>query len=215
VPLLNSNPLYLEWVKKTFDMLESHFGPTVELVLHDLELEYEHTIIDIRNGHITGRKIGDSGDILGLPVVRGLERNGNQLNYLNHTEDGKCLKSSTIFLRNENNNPRYCIAINEDITEQINFEKYLHSKNLTTTEQNFVLVKDVQKLLQSLIDEARKAIGTEFSKMDRSEKMRFVEYLDRRGAFLITKSGPHVCKLLKISKFTLYKYLEESRTKKD
>lgn len=28
------------------------------VVLHDLEKDYEHTIVDIRNGHITNRKVG-------------------------------------------------------------------------------------------------------------------------------------------------------------
>ena len=37
------------------------------------------------------------------------------------------------------------------------------------------------------------------------------QLLDRRGAFLITKSGSKVCDVLNISKFTLYNYLETIR----
>lgn len=208
---MDTNSLDIVWFQKVLDMLGLHFGTNVEVVLHDLSLEYEHTIIDIRNGHVTGRKIGDSGDALGLSVVRGMEKNGNQINYLNYTEDGKTLKSSTIFLRDEKNKPLLCFAINEDITEQIRYEKFLHSKNTTLSEKSSILVKDVYKLLETLIEEAREAIGTDFSSMGRADKIKFVEYLDKRGFFLITKSGPHICKLLKISKFTLYKYLEEIR----
>ena len=32
------------------DILEGHFGKNVEFVVHDLSLDYEHTIVDIRNG---------------------------------------------------------------------------------------------------------------------------------------------------------------------
>jgi predicted transcriptional regulator YheO len=49
-----------EWLKQILDVLEAHFGSNVEFVLHDLTLDYEYTIIDIRNGEITGRKIGDT-----------------------------------------------------------------------------------------------------------------------------------------------------------
>ena len=60
-----------EWLRSILDMLSAHFGKDVEFVIHDLSLDYEHTIVDIRNGQITGRKIGDTGDILGLEVIRG------------------------------------------------------------------------------------------------------------------------------------------------
>lgn len=39
-----------------------------------------------------------------------------------------------------------------------------------------------------------------------------IEYLDNRGAFLITRSSDRVCDALGISKFTLYNYLEQIRS---
>ena len=39
------------------DILEGHFGKNVEFVVHDLSLDYEHTIVDIRNGEVTARAI--------------------------------------------------------------------------------------------------------------------------------------------------------------
>ncbi|MCI8512217.1 MAG: hypothetical protein HFE83_09525 [Lachnospiraceae bacterium] len=36
---------------------------------------------------------------------------------------------------------------------------------------------------------------------------RFVQYLDKRGVFTVTKSGTKICNMLNISKYTLYKYL--------
>lgn len=52
------------------DILEGHFGKNVEFVVHDLSLDYEHTIVDIRNGEVTGRKVGGTGDLLGLRALR-------------------------------------------------------------------------------------------------------------------------------------------------
>lgn len=48
-----------KWLGAIMDMMEAHFGKDVELVLHDLEADYEKTIIDIRNGEVTGRTVGD------------------------------------------------------------------------------------------------------------------------------------------------------------
>ena len=45
------------------DILEGHFGKNVEFVVHDLSLDYEHTIVDIRNGEVTGRKVGGTGPV--------------------------------------------------------------------------------------------------------------------------------------------------------
>lgn len=43
--------------------------------------------------------------------------------------------------------------------------------------------------------------------MSREDMKRFVQYLDKRGVFTVTKSGTKICNMLNISKYTLYKYL--------
>ena len=48
--------------------------------------------------------------------------------------------------------------------------------------------------------------------MGREEKMKFLKYLDSKGAFLISKSSEKVCEFLGISKYTLYNYLETVRS---
>ena len=83
------------------DILEGHFGKNVEFVVHDLSLDYEHTIVDIRNGEVTGRKVGGTGDLLGLRALRYNGSNeGNCFNTLTYAENGKILRSSTLFFRN-------------------------------------------------------------------------------------------------------------------
>ena len=44
--------------------------------------------------------------------------------------------------------------------------------------------------------------------MNREDKIRFVRYLDQKGAFLITKSSERVYEYLNISRYTLYNYLD-------
>ena len=95
------------------------------------------------------------------------------------------------------------------------FEGFLHEFNNFTPAQNEeVFASDVNSLLKHLISEAQKQIGKPVEEMNKEEKICFIHYLDEKGAFLITKSGEHVCELLGISKFTFYNYLEISRSSK-
>ncbi len=195
------------WLNQIMDMMEAHFGRDVELVLHDLKKDYTQTIIDIRNGGITGRKIGDGGDNLGLGVIRGTEKNGNKFNYLNYTEDGKTLKSSTLFLRDKTGKPVYALAINEDVTQMWKFEQYLKEKNQSGREADHI-VRDVNKLLEDSMEEAQRQIGKSYRAMDKMDKQAYIKFLDERGIFLISKSTQRVCEALQIAKCTLYNYLD-------
>lgn len=112
--------------QKLLTMLEQQFGSRCEIILHDLTRDYAHTIVDIRNGHITGRKIGDCGSNLGLEVLRGTVQDGDRYNYVVHTPDGKILRSSTMFLKNDEGAVIGSLCINLDITQSVAFEGFLH-----------------------------------------------------------------------------------------
>ena len=49
------------FMTQLLDMLEKQLGSNVEIVLHDLTKDYASTIVDIRNGHVTGRKREEPG----------------------------------------------------------------------------------------------------------------------------------------------------------
>ena len=51
--------------------------------------------------------------------------------------------------------------------------------------------------------------------MTKEEKKQIISYLDQKGAMLITKSGPKICRYLGISKFTLYNYLDEIHSEQE
>lgn len=195
-------------IGQMFDMMEEHFGSEVELVLHDLTLDYEHTIVDIRNGQITNREIGDCGDNLGLEVMRGTIVDGNRYNYVNYTESGQILRSSSLFLKDDDGKIIGSVCLNEDITKSVEFENYLRDKNKHSVKHKDLFTKDVNVLLDSLIQEAYLQIGLQQSAMLKEDKLSFIRFLDERGAFLITKSGTRVCRELNISKYTFYNYLD-------
>jgi predicted transcriptional regulator YheO len=205
--------------KQTFhqilDLIADHFGSNCEVVLHDLTKGYDHTIVDIVNGHITNREIGDCGSNLGLEILRGTVHNGDRFNYITHTPSGRILRSSSIYIKDDEGQVIGSVCINLDITETVQFEGFLKNFNHYEIDehgieekQEEVFVKDVNDLLDHLIQQAQVMIGKPIDQMSKEEKITFVGFLDKKGAFLITKSGDKVCELLNISKFTLYNYLE-------
>ena len=114
-----------DFLNRLVDMLEQQLGKNTEIVLHDLRNGYEHTIVDIRNGNITGRKVGGTGSNLGLEVLKGTYGNGDRYSYVTKLPDGRYLRSSSLYIRDSNGNTIGCLCINTDITETLKFEQVL------------------------------------------------------------------------------------------
>lgn len=200
-----------EYLKQIAHAVATHFGTNCEVVLHDLDAEtIYHTIVDIENGHVTGRHVGDGPSEVVLEALQDdkgvLE---DKLGYLTRTPDGKMLKSSTVILKDERGQPHAVFGINLDITPFLLAENAL--KPLTsaeTQEEPTQIPKSVADMLDNLIDQSVKLVGKPVALMTKEEKIRAIRFLNDRGAFLITKSGDKVTKFFGISKYTLYSYID-------
>ncbi|MBS6646889.1 transcriptional regulator [Clostridium sp. MCC353] len=195
------------------DLIANQFGDKCEVVLHDLTKDYSSTIVDIRNGHLTGRSINGCGSNMGLEVLRGTVTENARYNYITTVSNGHMLRSSSIYIKDDDGKIIGSICINYDISETLQFENFLRQFNhfepvQEEDEDQEVFSHDVTSLLQHLLQKAQSKIGKEPSEMDKEERRAFIRYLDKKGAFLITKSSEQVCELLGISKFTFYNDLE-------
>lgn len=211
---MKNNDLF-DFAKRMVKALAVQFGSTCEVVRHDLTGgDLNHTIIAIENGYISGRSPGDGPSKIALEAIRDAkETHEDKLAYLTKTRDGKILKSSTIFLRDPKGKAVGILAINNDITFTVAAEQALHSYNtsLQNTKEPEPISTNVADLLDSLIDQSIRMVGKPASLMDKGEKIRAIRFLNDAGAFLITKSGPKVCQVFGISKYTLYSYLDEAK----
>ena len=111
-------------------LIAAQFGPKCEVVLHDWANDYDKTIVAIENGDVTGRKVGGSGSNLGLAVMRGTTDGSNQLNYLTRTTDGKLLRSSTLYLDDENGQKIGALCINYDISDLLTLQNTISGLTL-------------------------------------------------------------------------------------
>ena len=191
--------------------LTAIFGTNCEVVLHDLTDSYESTVVMIENGHVTDRRVGDCGSNLGLEVLRGTVRNGDKYGYFTNTRDGRVLRSSSVYVRDDEGKVIGCLCVNFDVSNLMVADKTIRSliSNGEGEKEEEFFVNDVNQLLDALLKKAMEEVGKPVSYMTRDDKIRVVKYLDQKGAFLITKSGNRICQFLDISKFTLYSYLDE------
>ena len=197
--------------------LAEHFGPQCEIAIHDVTRDLSNTIVYIENGQVSGHTDGDGASNVVLEALNTPpEKLQDQIAYLTRTEDGRALKSSTLYIRDENGNLRYLFSVNYDIASLRAVDELIqglittHPLKKENPERESVpkIPHTVTELLDSLIEHAFAEIGKPAVMMTKEDKIRVVHYLNDAGAFLITKSGDRVASALGISKFTLYKYME-------
>ena len=208
----------LEMLVSTAHGIARQFGKDCEVCIHDLSVkDVEHTIIFIINGHVSGRKIGDGASKVVLETLEALEKGDiivDHLGYRTTTQDGRILKSSTVFLKDNNGKYRWILGINYDVTALMNVDAALQS--ITTVESqdgngDRQIPLNVNDLLDNLINQSVKRIGKPPALMNKEEKIQAIQFLRDAGAFLITKSGDKVSNFYGISKFTLYCYIDQSK----
>ena len=208
----------LEMLVSTAHGIARQFGKDCEVCIHDLSVkDVEHTIIFIINGHVSGRKIGDGASKVVLETLEALEKGDiivDHLGYRTTTQNGRILKSSTVFLKDNNGKYRWILGINYDVTALMNVDAALQS--ITTVESqdgngDRQIPLNVNDLLDNLINQSVKRIGKPPALMNKEEKIQAIQFLRDAGAFLITKSGDKVSNFYGISKFTLYSYIDQSK----
>ena len=216
---MNRDDLTLESLIMIAHGIARHFGNDCEVCIHDLQAnDLEHTICYIINGHVSGRKIGDGASKIVLETLEALKKGdsvSDHLGYRTHTSDGRILKSSTIFLKDETGKYRFILGINHDMTDFINAQSALSNivENIEAAGEDIYgqIPLSVNDLLDNLIEQSVKLVGKTPALMTKDEKVKAIRFLQNAGAFLITRSGDKISQFFGISKFTLYSYIDQAK----
>lgn len=211
------NNCSLKFLKQLAHGIAKQFGSSCEVVIHDLaHKNLENCIVYIENGHVSSRNLGDGPSHVVLETLsKEPSAIEDHLGYLTKTSDGKILKSSTMYIRNEENSKiQYILSINYDITALLTIENTL--KSLTDIDMQAgkspeKITQNVNDLLDDLIEQSVALIGKPAPLMTKDDKVCAIQFLNDAGAFLITKSGDKVAKYFGISKFTLYSYIDVNK----
>lgn len=198
--------------------IASQFGPDCEVVIHDLKTkEPEHSIVFIVNGHVTGRNLGDGPSDAVFDVIRQQNKNGqdpeDHAGYLMKTSEGKILKCSTSYIRDDDGTLHYVFGINYDISKLTMIESALHAlvSPVNKEEKPREITHNVNDLLDHLIEESVALVGKPVALMNKEDKVTAIQFLNDSGAFLITRSGDKVANYFGISKYTLYSYIDVNK----
>ena len=205
----------IQFLLRLAKALSAQFGPNCEVVIHDLLSEDpDSSIVAIENGHVSGRRPGDGPSHVVLEALNNKDStNDDRLCYLTKTKDGKTLKSTTVYLRNEDDTPIGIFSINYDITLMLAMEDALRQFTATDSTDHAPesISQNVSDLLDELIEQSVKRVGKPVALMSKEDKVKAIGFLNDTGAFLITKSGDKVCRYFGMSKYTLYSYMEEAK----
>jgi len=208
----------LEAVAQVIAGLQQMLGPRYEVILHDLS-HVESSIVRLE-GDVTHRKIGGPATDYLLKLLR---ENGdeaeNSVNYKNVLPDGRVLRSSTLFLRDEKGHIIGSLCFNQDLTD------YLVAKNLIEEGSSFgqpdaeppkeTFAQDISEVMESVVDTEVSLFQKPVAYMQKEDKLRIVARLEEKGIFAIKNSVDYVAECLGVSNFTVYNYLKEVRGKKD
>lgn len=206
----------LPLLKTLIEGMSKHFGDKVEFVVHDYSREYASSIVAIENGQVTGRSVGKGGTDIGLRIVQGEHDNDGRYCYTTQTVDGRQLRSSTIYLKDDDGKLLGSVCINTDITDMVNLRSgitQLFAEMIGISAehepQETVVYHDVEDMLYSMIKESLDRIGTPVALMTREQKVEGIRYLNRRGVFSIKNAANIVARYYDISKYTVYNYLND------
>ncbi len=193
------------------------FGRHCEIVVHDFTKGYEHTIVKIYNS-LTNRKVGDSPTNKFFEALKWDEKKIEDIPiYFSQTKDGRIFKSFTTFFRNEKDEVIGAVCINVDITplERVKeiVNSYTRSDSVTEfdTHNSAIFVHSLGELMDYYLHMVEEKAGKPASEMDKNEKLRALEFLDKKGVLHMSKASVKLCDFFGFSKFTFYNYLEEIR----
>ena len=183
------------------------FGSSCETLVHDMGVP-SHPILSIYNGHVSGRTVGSTLDILGTD--RELEpeaRTSDQVNLYATTPSGAQIKSSTFHLIGEDYN--LALGINFDYTSLVYANRILVDLMSAEADLKTALWQGGDSALSDLFDECLAALGKPADALGKGDRLKLVAMLEQKNAFSYRKSVPFVSRRLGVSRYTVYKYLDE------
>ena len=205
------------------DFLETVLSRNSEIVLHDLT-DLSHSVVDIRNGHVSGRQVGAPATDFVLKVISGeafTDRDSTP-NYLSHSVTGKPLKSASYFIREESRVVGM-LCVNTDtslVDELVSAAAALARTFPSASEVNPLSEEQGAAGIEHFTASADDLVGRTISeiaavkRMDPeafspADRMETVRKLNNDGVFLLKGAVARVAEILGVSEPSVYRYLQK------
>lgn len=194
-------------------MIQKNFGDSCEVVIHNFE-DYNKSVFYIK-GNVTNRS---KGAPITNVILKHLQKYKHDvedlLAFTTRTQDGKILKTSISFIRDDKNKVIGCIGINYDISSFLLINNVVSdfTKTLDLKDEEFeneYYENDLEDTFERLLEVTIKSIGKPVSEMKREDKRKVVLQLEAKGAFLLQGAVEKISDRLSVTKQTVYNYLDK------
>ena len=196
-----------EFLDRTAKGIAETFGSSCETLVHDMSIS-THPILSIYNGHVSGRTVGSTMDILGNDTQ--LNEDGLKTDFVNlyaTTPTGQQIKSSTFHMIGEDYN--LALGINFDYSSLIYANRILVDLMSADADLKSAMWHSGDNRLGEIFDECLTAVGKPISALNMADRLKIIALLNQRDAFSFRKSVPFISQRLGVSRYTIYKYLSE------
>lgn len=206
---------------KTVEFLGKALGPQYEIVLHDLTTD-EDKIVAIVNNHISGRSSGAPLTGLALQFVadKVYEQEDYKVNYRGTSRKQQPLRSSTMFIKDEDGTLLGMMCINYDASAYFETVEALAKLFQIPTSQHGTergaeeeaeetFPESMPEVIRSVLKTSFEETHLPVSRLTQEEKLKIVDRMDKKGVFRLKGSVSEVAKQLSSSEATIYRYLSK------
>ncbi len=196
-----------EFLDRTARGIAEMFGTSCETLVHDMG-NPTHPILSLYNGHVSGRSVGSTRDILGTEIAMDAAALSTDfVNLYATTPAGQQIKSSTFHLVGDGYD--LALGINFDYSSLVYANRILVDLMSADADLQSAMWKGGDSQLTALFDECVSAVGKPVPSLTKKDRMKIIALLEQKSAFSFRKSVPYVAKHLHVSRYTVYKYLGE------
>ncbi len=196
-------------------------GPHCEVLLHSLE-DLAESVIQIENGHVTGRSVGSPVTDLALKILRSTEKGSPEgvdrdfRIYRSSTADGRPLRSVTVVVRN-GQKPIGMLCVNFDLSIPVHEMVQLIATTAGTAldgdreESPEHYMMSAEDLVTRSLDLAIQKATAQRGVSPQTKNRTIVAELHSQGIFDVKGAVEMVSNELGVSRFTVYNYLRDLR----
>ncbi|MEA4932609.1 MAG: PAS domain-containing protein [Lawsonibacter sp.] len=210
------------------EFLGRMLGPDYEIALHDLSSK-QPSIVAIANGNISGRSIGAPLTNVAMQLIaeKAYLTHDWKLNYRGLAANGKILRCSTLFLKDERGALIGLLCINFDDSRYRELSEKVFSlchpddyaaRNIAISATESVEQETFYDSISAATEDAFLVVTSNANiptdRLTQAEKLEIIQLLDKKGVFMLKGAIPVVAKRLSCSQASVYHYLSKIHQEK-
>ncbi|KQN63061.1 transcriptional regulator [Erwinia sp. Leaf53] len=217
-----------ETLRAALSALGSVVGRDTEIVLHDLSAP-ETSVMAIANGHVTGRMAGSS--VLAVPdqdlglsaLINSVPDGGDTTplvipDYATRNKQGQTLRSATALYRDSSGQPFAALCINSDqnalLAAREAIDRLLSGQPSPAVQAASAPESaDMEQLMAEIIADSLVELETGPRSARKQAKLAAVRRMQERGMFIVKGGIEKAAAALGVTRYTIYNYLEEIRSR--